>query len=83
VIHRTLDAPGTFSPDGWLQMGLAGNQPDLADWYITTGSGYLCANVFLPLGLPDSDPFWADAPAPWTAVKVWSGQAVTPDHAID
>lgn len=83
VIRRTLGAPGTFSAGGWLQMGLAGSQPDLADWYITTGSGYLCANVFLPLGLPQGDPFWADAAAPWTAVKIWSGQAVAPDHAID
>ncbi|TDX01408.1 hypothetical protein EDB95_2443 [Dinghuibacter silviterrae] len=83
VLHKTLDAPGTFSADGWLQMGLAGSQPDLADWYITTGSGYLCANIFLPLGLPETDPFWAGAPMPWTAQKIWSGQDITPDHAID
>jgi hypothetical protein len=83
VLHKTLDAPGTYTPEGWLRMGLAGSQPDLADWYITTGSGYLCANMFLPLGLPDTDPFWADAPAPWTARKIWNGGDVPPDHAID
>ena len=82
VLRKTLDAPGTYT-GGWLGMGLSGDQPGLADVYITTGSGYLCANIFLPLGLPDTDPFWTDPPAPWTARKVWSGGDATPDHAID
>lgn len=29
VQQRTLNAAGTFSPDGWLQIGLAGHQPSL------------------------------------------------------
>jgi hypothetical protein len=29
VIRRTLDAPGTFDGDGWLQVGLCGHQPGL------------------------------------------------------
>ncbi len=33
-------------------------QPGLADFYITTGSLYLCTTIFLPLGLPADDPFW-------------------------
>jgi hypothetical protein len=82
VIHRTLGAPDTFDKNGWLQIGLAGHQPRLAESYITTGSLYLCSAVFLPLGLPASDPFWTASPADWTARKAWSGKDLTADHAI-
>lgn len=83
VIKKTLSAPGTFTKDGWLNIGLAGNQPGLADFYITTGSLYICENIFIPLGLPATDDFWTSAPEPWTAVKVWSGKDVPADHAMD
>ncbi|MGI8636047.1 MAG: DUF2264 domain-containing protein [Segetibacter sp.] len=82
VIKKTLDAPGTFDKDGWLTIGLGGNQPDLADVYNTTGSLYLCTAIFLPLGLPETDEFWASPALPWTAVKIWSGQDAPGDHAL-
>jgi hypothetical protein len=83
MIKKTLGAPQTFTADGWLNIGLYGKQPGLADFYITTGSLYICSNVFVPLGLPATDPFWADADQSWTAVKIWSGQDVPADHALD
>jgi hypothetical protein len=83
VIKRTLDAPLSFDETGWLNIGLSGNQPSLAERYITTGSLYLCAEVFLPLGLPDTDEFWSAPAEPWTAMKIWSGQDVPADHALD
>jgi hypothetical protein len=83
VIKKTLAAPGTFTKDGWLVIGLYGDQPGLADFYITTGSLYICSDIFLPLGLPETDEFWAAPPQPWTAVKIWSGKDVPADHALD
>ncbi|NII25404.1 DUF2264 domain-containing protein [Pseudoflavitalea sp. X16] len=83
VIKKTLEAPATFTKDGWLSIGLYGNQPGLAEGYINTGSVYLCTTVFLPLGLPDTDEFWTAPAAPWTAVKVWSGQDMSADHAVE
>lgn len=83
VMKKTLEAPSTFTREGWLTIGLYGSQPSLGEFYITTGSLYLCANVFLPLGLPDSDEFWSSAAEPWTSVKIWSGQDVPADHALD
>jgi len=83
VIKKTLGAPNTFNDRGWLNIGLCGNQPGLADFYITTGSLYICTNVFIPLGLPETDEFWAAPPQPWTAVKIWSGQDAEADHAMD
>ncbi|TKK69287.1 DUF2264 domain-containing protein [Ilyomonas limi] len=83
VIKKTLNAPGTFNEKGWLNIGLYGTQPALGEFYITSGSLYLCADVFLPLGLSEEDTFWSAPAAPWTSVKVWSGQNVPADHAMD
>ncbi len=83
VIKKTLGAPGAFTKEGWLAIGLYGSQPGLADSYINTGSLYLCAAILLPLGLPETDEFWSTPALPWTAVKVWSGQDFPADHALD
>lgn len=82
VMHRTMDAPGTFDAKGWLQIGLCGHQPAIGETYISTGSLYLCSVAFLPLGLPATDPFWSAPATDWTSKKVWSGQDVKTDHAI-
>lgn len=83
IIKKTTESPSTFTSDGWLTIGLYGSQPDLADVYITTGSLYLCANILLPLGLPETDEFWSSPATKWTSQKVWSGEAVLADHAIE
>jgi len=83
VIKKTLNAPGTYNKQGWLTIGVYGTQSGLADFYITTGSLYLASVIFLPLGLPETDEFWSAPDEPWTSVKVWSGQNVAADHAMD
>ena len=83
VIKKTLDAPQAFTDKGWLNIGLYGAQPGLAEGYINTGSEYLCCQVFLPLGLPTADDFWMAPDMPWTSVKIWSGQNVPADHAVE
>lgn len=82
VIRRTLEAPGTFTEEGWLAIGLHSHQPGLGESYISTGSLYLCAAAFLPLGLPTSHSFWTDPPAEWTSRRVWSGAAIPIDSAL-
>lgn len=82
VQQRTLSPPGTFSPTGWLQIGLAGHQPALGETYISTGSLYLCSAAWLPLGLPPADPFWSAPDHPWTQKAAWSGQNLPADHAL-
>ena len=83
LIKKTLESPATFTADGWLNIGLYGKQPGLADFYTTTGSLYICSNIFLPLGLPAGDEFWNAQPLPWTSVKIWRGEDVKADHALD
>jgi hypothetical protein len=82
VLARTLDAPGTFDDAGWLRIGLAGHQPGVGERYISTGSLYLVATALLPLGLPATDPFWAEPGQPWTSRKAWAGEPFPIDHAL-
>jgi hypothetical protein len=82
VIHRTMDAAGTFDSGGWLTVGFAGHQPKIGESYISSGSAYLCAVGFLPLGLPASDPFWTAPSEPWTAKALWRGEDLPTDHAL-
>jgi hypothetical protein len=82
VIRRTLDAPGTFDPAGWLRIGLCGHQPEVGERYISTGSLYLAATAFLPLGLPADDPFWVGPGLPWTGRRAWSGETFPIDGAL-
>ena len=83
TMRRTLEPAGTFDAAGWLRIGLAGHQPSLGEIYISTGSLYLCATVFLPLGLRAGDRFWSGAAADWTARKAWGGVDLKADHAVD
>lgn len=83
VIRKTLLAPGTFDADGWLQIGLCGHQPSIAEPYICTGSLYLCSTVFLALGLHEDHVFWCGSDVPWTQQNVWSGKDIVADHAIE
>jgi hypothetical protein len=82
VMKRLLEAPGTFDAQGWLTVGFAGHQPHLGESYISTGSLYLCAAVFLPLGLGASDRFWNGPAEAWTSRRIWRGEDLAADHAI-
>ncbi|MDR1023069.1 MAG: DUF2264 domain-containing protein [Prevotellaceae bacterium] len=82
VMERMFSMDGNFNAGSFLQLGFAGHQPGLADWYTNNGSLYLTSEVFLPLGLPANHPFWTSPAQDWTAKKAWSGAAFLKDHAI-
>jgi hypothetical protein len=82
VIRKVTEAPDTFDDEGWLQIGLYGHQPHLAEGYISTGSLYMCAAVFLPLGLPADNNFWTTISEASIEDKIWSGKDMRPNHAI-
>lgn len=81
VIKRQLLNEG-FDKQGWLRLGFCGHQPEIADYYSSTASLYLCTVVFLPLGLDEKDDFWTGAPQRWTSLKAWSGEKIKRDKAI-
>lgn len=83
VINRTLGPQGTYDDKGWLNIGISGHQPHLADAYVTSGSVYMCANIFLPLGLPETDPFWSAPAEKISSQKIWDGEDGPYDHFLE
>lgn len=80
VMHRMFDGKENFNEGGFLTIGFAGRQPNIADWYTNNGSLYITSLGFLPLGLPATHPFWTDAPLPTTSQKAWNGEPFPKDH---
>lgn len=79
VMQNMFAIEGNFNEKGFLALGFAGHQPELANYYTNNGSLYMTALVYLPLGLPADHPFWTESAQPWTSQKAWSGQ----DFPID
>lgn len=82
VIKNILAFDDMTDENGWLRVGVCGHQPGLGERYISTGSLYLCTAVFLPLGLPESDPFWSAPDAEWTMKALWRGVDHTCQKAL-
>ncbi len=80
VMHNMFDGKENFNEKGFLTIGFAGRQPNVADWYTNNGSLYMTSLSFLPLGLPANHPFWTDAALPWTSQKAWGGKPFPKDH---
>lgn len=84
AVMKQMFIPETFTKEGWLTLGLVGDQQNgIADSYSNTGSMYLASYIFLPLGLPASHHFWAGPFTGWTQRKAWSGQPFKKDYAVD
>lgn len=80
VMKRMFAVDGNFTDKGYLQLGFAGHQPGLANYYSNNGSLYMTSLVFMPLGLPANHPFWTDPAEQWTSQKAWSGQQFPEDY---
>lgn len=80
VMHNMFDGKENFNEKGYLTIGFAGRQPNIADWYTNNGSLYMTSLTFLPLGLPATHAFWTDAAQMWTNQRAWSGQPFAKDH---
>ena len=74
VMQNMFAVEGNFNEKGYLALGFAGHQPNLANYYTNNGSLYMTSLVYLPLGLPAGHPFWTDPAQPWTSQKAWSGK---------
>jgi hypothetical protein len=83
VMKRMFGNKDIFTSDGWLQLGFAGHQPSIADYYSNSGSMYLTSVGFLSLGLPATHPFWTGPFTEWTSIKAWAGKPFGKDYAVD
>lgn len=82
VMKRMYGGNKNFLESGFLSLGFAGHQPDLADWYTNNGSLYITSEVFLPLGLPADHSFWTSTSEDWTTRKAWQGNSFPKDKSI-
>ena len=83
VFVNMYDGNQNFDKNGWLVLGFNGHQPELADYYTTTGSLYMATLGFLALGLPADDYFWTNSFEEWTSCKIWSGKPSRKDYKVE
>lgn len=82
VMENMFASPENFTPNGYLALGYAGHQPNLANSYTNNGSLYITSTMFMPLGLPADHPFWTDPAEDWTQKKAWSGKTFPIDGHV-
>lgn len=80
IMKRLFAQEDIFGKEGFLQLGFAGHQPELADYYTNNGSLYLTSLGFLPLGLPADHLFWTTPAEEWTSLRAWTGKRVPRDY---
>lgn len=84
VLKRQFpDSVSSFDNKGFLLIGFVGEQKNIAENYVSSGSPYHCMTFFLPLGLSNSDPFWSLPCQEWTSVKAFSGEDILADHGYN
>lgn len=81
-VLRRIMAGQPLDKDGFLKVGVIGEQRGLAEPYISCGSAYLCMTFFGPLGLSPLHPFWTEPDEAWISCALWSGKNLKADHAF-
>ncbi len=82
VIEKTMENPNIFDANGWLTMGVYGEQDKLGEYYLSIGSQYFCCMAFLPLGLPPKHRFWKAPYKEWTGLAGWTHGNIKQDHFL-
>jgi len=75
--------PSNFDANGYLTLGFAGHQPQLADSYSNAGSMYLAAQSLIALGLPAADRYWTAPAQAWTMKQAFVGDTFRKDYHVD
>lgn len=82
VIKNQMKSPKNFDENGWLKVGFTGDQINMSESYINTGSVYLCMSGLLALGLPETNKFWSEPYTEWTNLRGWNGEEVKRDSSL-
>jgi len=82
VIRRQFAHTDSWDHTGFLKIGWIGHQENLAEFYISTGSLYMCLMAFLPLGLSAKHDFWT-VEAQHTNIRMYSGLNCSTDKYMN
>ncbi|MFD2100205.1 DUF2264 domain-containing protein [Flagellimonas iocasae] len=82
AVKKNLLVDEIFDQNGWLNLGFKGKQPNVADYYTSTGSLYMTTLSFVPLGLPETNEFWSGPYTDWTTKLAWSGKDFPKDFQV-
>jgi len=81
VLLTFLSNSNNFDSNGFLTVGLNGEQRDIAEEYISAGSSYHTVTFFATLGLSASDDFWMAEDREWSSLLAFDGKRLYPDTA--
>ena len=83
AVHEAIFSNSSnFSKEGFLEIGFAGGNLALGDWYSNNGSMYITTASFLALGLPETDSFWSSSEEDWTQKLAFSGRPFRKDYSV-
>ena len=80
VLKKQMASNTNFDSKGFLTVGFNGEQEKMQESYVSSGSPYHCATIFLPLGVPKEHSFWISENQKWTALKAYIGEEFEADH---
>lgn len=82
VLNRHFKRKDNFDSKGFMTVGFNGVQEKMIEDYVSSGSPYHCATIFLPLGLSKEHGFWSGKDQKWTSLKAFTGEEFEADHAF-
>lgn len=82
VLNRIM-SDENFDENGWLRIGVNGEQMGLAEEYINTGSLYMLMSMFVVTGATGSEEFWASDKSNNYSMDIWAGLDKPLDNALE
>lgn len=75
VLQKFFEGNQNFNNNGFLILGVNGNQINSINNYTNTGSLYITCIPFMLLGLPEEHPFWSQPESKITYSVAWNGDS--------
>ena len=82
VLHRIMSGK-IFDENGWLKLGIVGEQFALAEEYINTGSLYMFLAMFMVTAIEPENIFWTGGKQKDFSGRIWNGEDLQFDSALE
>lgn len=82
VLNRIMSGK-IFDENGWLMLGVIGEQSSLAEEYINTGSLYMFLAMFMVTAIEPENIFWIGEKQRDFSGRIWNGENLPIDVALE